>query len=73
LAERWLAQPKRFGIHPSVELEFEFAFFQAARLIFEHMFMLHRVNDHSLLSGFDIPRISKLIEDCAANVAFSQS
>ena len=49
--------PKCFGIHPSVEkeLEFEFVFFQAARLIFEHIFMLHRVSENSLVSGFDIP------------------
>ena len=40
--------PKCFGIHPSVEkeLEFEYIFFQAARLIFEHVFMLHKIDDN---------------------------
>jgi hypothetical protein len=49
--------PKCFGIHQNVEqneLEFEFKFLQAARLIFEHTFMLHRVNDNKILDGFDI-------------------
>jgi len=39
--------PKSFGVKPNVEDEdeFEMAFFSAARLIFEHTFMLHRVSN----------------------------
>jgi len=49
--------PKCFGIHSSNEneLEFEFVFFQAARLIFEHTFMLQRVSDRFPVGFFDIP------------------
>lgn len=62
--------PKCFGIHPSVEkeLEFEFVFFQAARLIFEHTFMLHRVSDRFPVGGFDIPKINSFIEESATQV-----
>ena len=35
--------PNCFGVHTNgdKELEFQYVFFQAARLIFEHMFMQH--------------------------------
>ena len=59
--------PKCFGIHQNIgkELEFEFKFLQAARLIFEHTFMLHRVSDITIVKGFDIRRINEFIEGSA--------
>ena len=64
--------PKCFGIQPSVEkeLELEYIFFQASRIIFEHTMLLMKLPEDNNLKvyGFDIVDLNKFIETMGIQV-----
>lgn len=69
----WLNQgyrnPKCFGIQPSVEreLEMEYIFFQAARMVFEHTMIMLRLPKGGI-DGFDVTELNSFIEQMSSQV-----
>lgn len=61
--------PKCFGIQPSEEreLELEYIFFQASRIVFEHMMLMLRMPD-TYVEGFDVDELNSFITTMSSQV-----
>ena len=61
--------PKCFGIQPTVEreLELEYIFFQASRIVFEHMMLMLRMPD-TYVEGFDVDELNRFITTMSSQV-----
>jgi hypothetical protein len=62
--------PKCFGVQPSIEkaLELEFIFFQASRIVFEHIMIMQKLPEGKLVEGFNIPQLNCFIKNMASHV-----
>lgn len=70
----WLNQgyrnPKCFGIQPSVEneLELEYIYFQASRIVFEHTMLMQEIPQKTSINGIDIQDLNKFIKTMSSHV-----